>query len=175
MSSMDFELGCEECGTEEERLFDTIADNRPLRLCEKCARTNNAIILEEESKKMGERWEARGKPKVPNEEKPKTCPSMNDLWERARKVKEEREAKKAQELKEKEIKEAEKVAFLEEREFVEDLEKEKVKEKQEIIEEIEKDITLNENNEQNVEFNEEASKKVKIKEFLKETFNFLKE
>jgi len=174
---MDFELGCEECGTENERLFDVIADNKPLRLCERCARANNAIILEEESKKMGERWDSRGKPKQPSEPRPGTTPSMNDLWERAKRIKEEREAKKAQELKEKEAKEAEKVAFLEEKEFVEDLEKEKVKEKQEIVQEIEKEIMIatNENNEQNAEFNEEASKKIKIKEFLKQTFNFLNE
>ena len=172
---MDFELGCEECGTENERIFDTIHENKPTRLCERCARTNNAIILEEESVKMNERWEARGKPKERMPEAPKQMPTMNDLWERARRVKEEKEKAKLQEIKEQEMKEAEKVAFLEEQEFIEDLEKEKAEEKQQIIEEIDKDISANELIEQNAEFNEGASQKVKIKEFLKQTFNFFKD
>lgn len=171
---MDFELGCEECGTEEERLFDTITDNRSTKLCERCAKSNNSIILEEESRKMEERWQNRGKPKE-KEEKSQPSYSMNDLYERARKLKEAKEMKKAQELKEKEIKEAEKVAFLEEDKFVKDLEKEKLEEHQEIREEIDKDLTPEKKSEQELEFNEEASKKIKIKEFFKETFNFLKD
>ncbi len=161
---MDFEFGCEECGTENEDLFDTILDNKSMRLCERCARTNNALILNEERSKMREKWNSRSskKPEQTYREEPRV--TLQGLWDRYKQKMGERNTLEKQR----------KVAVLEENKFLEDLEKQKKLENKEIIQAVDSDFNLESNVEEEKSFNEEASKKINIKDFFKQTFKFLK-
>jgi hypothetical protein len=160
---MDFEKGCEECGTENELLVNTITDNKSVRLCHRCALVNNSIILEDERKKVQDKLIK--KQKLPEE--PKVI-RLNDLWARYQEI------KKARESKVQEKQEAQRsMVVLDEEKFIEDLEKKKLQEKQEIVQEIIKENPEEEKQEM-VNFNVEAAKKVTLKDMLKNTFKRLK-
>jgi hypothetical protein len=165
---MDFEKGCEECGIETEQIFNTITDNKPARLCYKCAISNDSIILEEEIRKQKEKMEMKRLQKQQAQEQksePKT-PSLNDLWARYKKVKEEREQKMKMESH---------GAVLDEKQFVEDLEKKKENEKIELLKGINEDIIPSDKEKDKINFNTEATKKIKIKDFFKRALDLLKE
>lgn len=161
---MDFEFGCEECGIENEKLFDTILDNRSIKLCIRCAKSNNALVLEEERNKIQEKLQFRNQ-KQKETEKTKPAYTMNDLWERYRQKKQKDLKTNVENLK--------KIAIFEENKFLEDLEKEKQAEKHLLIEEINKDINNLEQN-QNLTFSLELTKKPTLKSLFKKTFDRLK-
>ena len=160
---MDFEFGCEECGTENEDLFDTILDNKPTRLCERCARASNALILNEERGKIREKWNSRYR-KPEQAYKEETPVSLSGLWERYNQKMGERNTLEKQK----------KMAVLEEKKFLEDLEKQKKLENKEIVQAVDSDFNPEAKIEEEKSFNEEASKKIDIKGFFKQTFKFLK-
>ena len=161
---MDFELGCEECGTENEDLLDTILDNKPMRLCEKCARTNNALILREEKARNAEKWNERRnkKPEQTYKEEPRV--SLQGLWDRYKMKMGERNTLEKQR----------KMAILEEKKFLEDLERQKKLENKEIVQAVDSEFGSEERIEEEKSFDAEASKKIDIKGFFKQTFKFLK-
>lgn len=176
---MDFEKGCEECGIENELLFNTITDNKAMRLCQRCAYSSNSLILEEEIQKQKARLEIKKQEKEKKVEPIQTkVPSMNDLWARYKIIK----AKREQEKKTKEAV-AQKIVVLEEKRFIEDLDKEKNLEKKELLEEINKDIIPEQREMQSEEpviadstldFSMAATKRIKLKNLLKGTLKFLK-
>jgi hypothetical protein len=161
---MDFEYGCEECGTENEELLDTILDNKPLRLCERCARNSGALVLREEREKNREKWNERRnkKPEQTYREEPRV--SLQGLWDRYKQKMGERNTLEKQQ----------KMVVLEEKKFLEDLEKQKKLENKEIVQAVEADFNPDEKIEEQKEFDKEASKKINLKSFFKQTFKFLK-
>ncbi len=163
---MDFEFGCEECGTEKEHLLNTITNNKPTRLCSRCARLNNSIVLEEEKKKIQDKILEK---KQPQESKPYQEPvvSLNDLWARYKKTKDAREEKKRQLAQENE-------GVLDEKQFVKDLEGQKAKEKQEIHNAVEGDFDVAAEQQEIFDFNVESGKKVTLKDMFKSAFRRLK-
>ncbi|MCX6742268.1 MAG: hypothetical protein NTX24_03790 [Candidatus Pacearchaeota archaeon] len=166
---MDFDNGCEECGIENEPLVNTITNNRSMRLCSRCAIGNNSIVLEEEIQKQKERIrlnQLKKQQKIQDSEVDTKKPvSLNDLWDRYKKVKEEKEKKLKSEVNS---------SILDEKKFIEDLEIKKQQEKEELIEEINKEILPEKTQEQKAEFNTEANKKINIKDLFKKTFKLLK-
>lgn len=168
---MDFDKGCEECGIENESLVNTITDNRSMRLCSRCAKNNNSLVLEEEMQKQKERIEMIQLKKqqkiqgINTETEIKKPVSLNDLWDRYKKVKEEKEKKLKTEVNS---------SILDEKKFVEDLEIKKQQEKQELVDEIDREIMPEKVQEDKVEFNAQANKKINIKELFKKTLKLLK-
>ena len=160
---MDFEFGCEECGTENEDLLDTVLDNKPARLCERCARNSGALILREEKAKNLEKWNERRtkKPEQTYKEEPRV--SLQGLWDRYKSKMGERNTLEKQR----------KIAVLEEKKFLEDLEKQKKFENKEIVQAVEEDFDPDNRVEEQEQFDKEASKKINIKGFFKQTFKFL--
>ena len=126
---VDFENGCAECGS-EEKTYTVIHRGKQVKLCNKCLESNNVISLEEpktiEKIEDVKRSTVRevlsrmsGIPLKPIE-KPKEKVTLDDLWERYKQVKEQKKQ------------------VLDEKNFTEDLEREKQKE----VEEIKKAIEL---------------------------------
>jgi hypothetical protein len=166
---MDFDKGCEECGIENEPLVNTITNNRSMRLCSRCVRVSDSIVLEEEIQKQKERIQLnqlKKQQKIQGSEiETKKPVSLNDLWDRYKKVKEEKEKKLKSEVNS---------SILDEKKFVEDLEIKKQQEKEELIEEINKEILPEKIQEEKAEFNTEATKKINIKDLFKKTLKLLK-
>ncbi len=163
---MDFEFGCEECGTEKEQLLNTVTNSKPMRLCPRCAMLNNSIVLEEEKQKVQAKlFES----KQPKESKVYQEPvvSLNDLWARYKKTKDAREEKRRESEKEKN-------AVLDESKFIEDLEKEKLKEKQDIHRAVEGDFEVREDQQEIFDFSIESGKKITLKDMFKNAFKRLK-
>ncbi|MEM2463031.1 MAG: hypothetical protein QXD71_02620 [Candidatus Pacearchaeota archaeon] len=138
---IDFERGCEECGIVEE-LFNTITNGRPMRLCKRCALSNNSFILP--TKKTEREQEQRQKAETTK--KSIEAFTLNDLYERYREIK----AKKMQQ----------KYEVMQEENFLKDLEKEQIQE----IEEIKKAV-----DEHAIEFDfrPEKTKKLKVGDLMK--------
>jgi hypothetical protein len=163
---MDFEFGCEECGTEKEHLLNTITNNKPTRLCSRCAMLNNSIVLEEERRKIQDKILEKRQPKESVAYKEPVV-SLNDLWARYKTTKDAREEKKKQFAKEQNT-------VLDENKFVEDLEKQKLKEKQDIRSALEGDFDVAAEQQEIFEFNVESGKKVTLKDMFKSAFKRLK-
>ena len=161
---MDFELGCEECGIENESLLDTILENKPTRLCEKCARNSGALILNEEKGKVREKWNYRNakKPEQTYGEEPKV--TLQGLWDRYNQKMGERNT----------LEKNKKLAVLDEKKFLEDLERQKKLDNQQIVAAIDSEFNSEGKIENEKSFNEEASKRLDIRGFFKQTFKFLK-
>lgn len=166
---MDFDNGCEECGIENEPLVNTITNNRAMRLCSRCARITDSIILDEEIQKQKEKAYMNQLKKQQKgqsiESEIKKPVSLNDLWDRYKKVKEEKEKK---------LKIEAGKQVLDEKKFIEDLEDKKEQEKKELLEEINKEILPEKTQEEKEEFSSEAKKRIDIKDFFKKTFKLLK-
>jgi hypothetical protein len=161
---MDFEYGCEECGTENEDLFDTILDNKSMRLCEKCARVGGALVLREERSKSVEKWNSRGTKKPEQVYKEQPPVTLQGLWDRYKQRMGERNT----------LENRRKVEILEEKKFLEDLERQKKLENKEIAEAVDSEFNPEEKIEQEKSFNLEASNKIDVKGFFKTAFKFLK-
>jgi hypothetical protein len=163
---MDFELGCEECGTEKEQLLNTITNNKPTRLCPRCAMLNNSLVLEEEKQKVRDKILEKSQPKErPAYQEPVV--SLNDLWARYKKTKDLREEKRREIAREQS-------GVLDEKQFVKDLEGQKQKEKQDIHNAVEGDFDVGVEQQEIFDFNVESGKKVTLKDMFKSAFKRLK-
>ncbi len=81
---VDFDKGCEECGS-EERLYNTITEGKAVQLCKRCAKANHSLVFQEKDFEEGKLT-----PKVTLTAKPKENFTFNDLYNRYREMKKKR-------------------------------------------------------------------------------------